>query len=159
MTFTKIVRRESETFSPSNVALWGASLIIGLSFALLGGAKFLLPWAADQLAVHGIPTWVRFPVGTAEVVGGLMFLVPAVRLSGAGVLASVLVGGIATHVALEGVDATVVPFVGLLALIVLISWGLHRAAWWSRYATALDQFTARENLNDARGVWALPGQE
>ncbi len=125
-------------------AVGWAGLAVGLLFVALGLTK-LLPGVAEEAARLGIPPWVRVLVGAAEVAGGVLFCVPRVGASGAGVLGAVLAGAIGAYFALRPHEMPF-PFVpmGLLALVGLITWGRVRLAWWNRYLAVLDRFAARE---------------
>jgi uncharacterized membrane protein YphA (DoxX/SURF4 family) len=79
------------------VALWVASVLLGVGFMILGSAKFSPPWPG-MFANWGYPAWFTYPVGLVEVAGGALLLIPKTALPAALGLGLVMIGATATHV-------------------------------------------------------------
>src|SRR5438874_1958335 len=70
------------------IGLWVLTVLVGLQFALIGGAKLLGEQQQVDNFIHwGYPTWFLMLVGVAEVAGALLLLVPRVATIGAALLA------------------------------------------------------------------------
>jgi outer membrane protein assembly factor BamB len=96
------------------VALWALSILLGALFIAAGLLKFLSPVAPEMFAKWGYPDWFRVVIGSAEVGGGLLLLLPATAWLAAGALLVIMTGAALTHLANdEGVNA-VTPLVLLL---------------------------------------------
>jgi len=75
-----------------------ASFLVGAVTKFSGGPSFFGPSYAVKFVEWGYPSWMRFVVGTGELVGGLALLVPARRFIGAAMLAVITAGATLTHV-------------------------------------------------------------
>jgi uncharacterized membrane protein YphA (DoxX/SURF4 family) len=72
-----------------------------------------------QFAIFGLPHWFLLLVGTFEIVGGILLLVPATSPIGSLVLSTIMVGALWSHAARhQWVD--LVPVTVLLTLFLLI---------------------------------------
>jgi uncharacterized membrane protein YphA (DoxX/SURF4 family) len=85
-------------------ALTGLCWLLALSFVAGAVAKFApgetfagAPYS-EQFADWGYPSWFRFVVGSGEIVGAALLLVPRRRFPGAALLGVILVGAVLTHV-------------------------------------------------------------
>ena len=105
----------------ANVALWLMQILVALAFAGAGSAK--LSGNVDMVAMFdaiGVGQWFRFVTGGLEIVGALLLLTRATVPFGALLLACVMVGAIATHLAVLH-NSPVGPLV-LLVMTGLIAW-------------------------------------
>jgi len=78
---------------------WACTVLGALGFAASGCAKLISPGAmAPVFALFGLPAWTIPVVGSAEVVGVILALLPnALRRSGAGILGIVALGAFVEH--------------------------------------------------------------
>ncbi len=95
---------------------------IAVAFAVLlgavmtgSGAMKLIgqPGQVAAFSALGLPAWFRLLVGTFEVLGGLLLVVPATLPAGSLILSTILVGALWAHVA-HGDWGHAVPVVILL---------------------------------------------
>jgi uncharacterized membrane protein YphA (DoxX/SURF4 family) len=85
------------THSRSRIVVGLAAL---LGVAMIGGGTMKLIGQADQVAQFanwGLPTWFRTLVGTFEVLGGILLIVPATTPAGSLILSTIMVGAIWGH--------------------------------------------------------------
>jgi putative oxidoreductase len=102
------------------IALWGLQVGLATLFLLAGGSK--LAGAPEMVALFeaiGIGQWFRYVTGLIEVVSAVALLVPALAPFGALLLASTMVGAIATHLFIVG-GSPALPGVLLLGLLVVV---------------------------------------
>ena len=98
----------------------GLSALLGI--VMIGGGTMKLVGQASQVAAFtawGLPGWFRALVGTFEVTGGLLLLVPTTTPAGSLILATIMVGALWAHAA-NGEWPALVPVVALLALFLTI---------------------------------------
>jgi uncharacterized membrane protein YphA (DoxX/SURF4 family) len=106
----------------TNIALWTLQVLVALAFVAAGSGKLL--GGADMIALFdavGLGQWFRYVTGSLEVLGALLLIVPGKSAFGAVLLACVMAGAVAAHLAVLHTAPTA-PFV-LLALTVLVAWG------------------------------------
>lgn len=99
-----------------------AALAILLGLAMAGGGAMKLAGQSGQVAAFsdlGLPAWFRVLVGTFEVLGGVLVIVPATIPAGSLILSTILVGALWAHAA-HGEWAHAVPAVVLLPLFLTI---------------------------------------
>jgi len=93
-----------------------------LGLAMIGaGATKLMGLSAEVAAftVWGLPPWFRALIGTFEVSGGVLLMVPATRPAGSVILSTIMVGALWAHAA-SGEWPHLIPVVVLLALFLTI---------------------------------------
>jgi putative oxidoreductase len=93
-----------------------------LGIVMIGGGLSKLAGESHQVAMFklvGLPQWFLFLVGTFEVIGGILLLVPAMTPVGSLILATIMVGAIWTHMA-QADWVSVGPVTILLALFLWI---------------------------------------
>ena len=85
-------------------AFTGLCWLLALSFIAGGVAKFVpdgtfsgTPYS-ERFADWGYPSWFRFVVGSGEIVGAALLLVPRRRFLGAVLLGVILIGAVLTHI-------------------------------------------------------------
>jgi uncharacterized membrane protein YphA (DoxX/SURF4 family) len=96
------------------------SVLLGL--AMIGGGVMKLAGQSGQVAAFnaiGLPTWFRVLVGTFEVLGGVLVIVPTTTPAGSLILSTILVGALWAHLA-NGEWSHAVPVVLLLTLFLAI---------------------------------------
>ncbi len=99
------------------VAAWAVAFVLAFSFVQTGLAK-LLGAGAGAFGQFGYAPWFARVVGALELLGGLLVLWPSRAAWGAGLLAIVMLGAVATHLA-TGVGspteaATMLALAGIL---------------------------------------------
>jgi putative oxidoreductase len=105
-----------------NFALWALQAVLALMFAMAGFAKVGGDAAMVKMfATIGIGQWLRYLVGTLEIVGVLGVLVPRVSGLAALGLVCLMVGATLTNVVV--LDASPLLPLGLLAVSGLVAWG------------------------------------
>jgi uncharacterized membrane protein YphA (DoxX/SURF4 family) len=99
------------------IASWLLAFVfVASGLAKLAGAEMVV----QQFQGWGYPRWFVDVVGIGEVVGGLLLLVPSVRVLGALALTIIMIGATGTHI-MAGEWASVALPVVLLALLVWIT--------------------------------------
>ena len=94
--------------------------VLGLMMAVSGLTK--LAGESHQVAMFvmvGLPNWFLTLVGTFEVIGGILLLVPAATPIGSLILSTIMVGALWTHVA-HGEWINLLPVGVLLTLFLMI---------------------------------------
>ena len=94
--------------------------VLGLMLAVSGLTKLL--GESHQVALFtivGLPNWFLVLVGTFEVIGGILLLVPATTPVGSLMLSTIMVGALWTHAAL-GEWVNLLPVSVLLGLLLMI---------------------------------------
>jgi uncharacterized membrane protein YphA (DoxX/SURF4 family) len=94
--------------------------VLGLMMAVSGLTK--LTGESHQVAMFamvGLPNWFLALVGTFEVIGGILMLVPAATPIGSLILSTIMVGALWTHAA-HGEWINLLPVGALLTLFLLI---------------------------------------
>jgi hypothetical protein len=111
--------------SPSkglNVALWALQGLLGLAFVGASAGKLL--GAPDMVALYdaiGVGQWFRYVTGILELSGAALVVVPRTKAVGAGLLASIMLGAISTHLFVLH-NSPVAPLV-LLVIASMVLWG------------------------------------
>ena len=82
-----------------NVATWVITVLMALAFIGAGFAKV----SGDEMMVEaftsmGLPDWFRIAIGSLQLVGGVLLLVPAMTGASAFGLSIIMVGAIACHI-------------------------------------------------------------
>jgi uncharacterized membrane protein YphA (DoxX/SURF4 family) len=102
------------------IALWGLQVGLATLFLFSGGSKLAgAPAMVALFEAIGIGQWFRYVTGLIEVVSAVGLLVPALAPFGALLLASTMVGAIATHRFIVG-GSPAFPGVLLLGLFVVV---------------------------------------
>ena len=118
------------------IALWALQLGLAALFLFAGGSK--LAGAPAMVALFdaiGVGQWFRYVTGLIEVLSAVALLVPALAPFGALLLASTMVGAIATHLFIVG-GSPAVPGVLLLGLLVVVRARRHQLfGVWSTVQT------------------------
>jgi putative oxidoreductase len=105
-----------------NVTLWVFQILLAGMFFLAGGNKLGgNPQMVGLFDVIGIGQWFRYVTGGLEVLGAGALLVPRLSGAGAAVLVPVMLGAIATHVAVLH-NSPAMPL-GLLVGLLFVAWG------------------------------------
>ena len=101
---------------------FAAALAILLGLAMIGGGAMKLVGQSSQVAAFnglGLPGWFRVLVGTFEVLGGLLVVVPRTIPVGSLILSTILVGALWAHVA-HREWSHAIPVIVLLMLFLFI---------------------------------------
>jgi putative oxidoreductase len=102
------------------IALWGLQVGLAALFLLAGGSKLAgAPAMVALFEAIGIGQWFRYVTGLIEVMSAVTLLVPALAPYGALLLASTMVGAIATHLFIVG-GSPALPGALLLGLLVVV---------------------------------------
>jgi len=102
------------------IALWGLQVGLAALFLFAGASK--LAGAPAMVALFdsiGVGQWFRYVTGLIEVVSAVALLVPSFAPFGALLLASTMVGAIATHLFIVG-GSPALPALLLLGLLVVV---------------------------------------
>ena len=104
-----------------NGSAWVLSVLLTLAFTIAALPKLLgaQVWVV-KFARWGYPNWFPFAIGSLELLGGILLLIPRVAKYGASILGVVMVGAAYTHLAnSEGLQVLrPIIFVMLLGLTV-----------------------------------------
>jgi len=79
---------------------WALRVIIAVVFSLVGAEKFSSNPASSWVHVFaaiGLGQWFRYFTGIVEIVGGLLFLIPAATTVGAAMLIATMCGAMIVH--------------------------------------------------------------
>ena len=93
-----------------------------LGLVMIGGGVMKLasqPGVAAQFAGFGLPAWFRALVGTFEVLGGLLLMMPSTTPIGSLVLSTIMVGAVWAHAA-NGQWPEILPSAVLLIVFLAI---------------------------------------
>jgi uncharacterized membrane protein YphA (DoxX/SURF4 family) len=105
-----------------NIALWSVQILLALQFVLASSGKLLgSPDMVGLFDAIGMGQWFRYVTGVVELTGAVLLVVPKTRAVGAGLLAGVMGGAIATHLFILHVSP-VVPAV-IFAFVGFVLWG------------------------------------
>jgi uncharacterized membrane protein YphA (DoxX/SURF4 family) len=109
-------------------ALTGLCWLLALSFVAGALAKFApgetfagAPYS-EQFKDWGYPAWFRFVVGSGELVGAVLLLVPRRRFLGAALLGVILVGAVLTHILNQNSLGESIMAPICLALVSIVAW-------------------------------------
>jgi|ERR1041385_8196125 len=99
------------------------TVLTGLvGIVMIGGGAMKLAGQAAQVAAFegwGLPPWFRVLVGTFEVLGGILLIVPSTSPAGSLILSTIMVGAIWAHAA-SSEWRHLIPVVVLLTLLLTI---------------------------------------
>jgi len=71
--------------------------IPGGAFKFVSGETFFGPSYSTKFVGWGYPAWFRFFVGSGEILGAILLLMPRYRFHGAALLFIILTGAVITH--------------------------------------------------------------
>lgn len=97
--------------------------VIGIMFILTGAAKlFHLDSMSEELFDRAqYPALLFYAAALAELVGGVLILLPKTKRAGAALIGAVMLGAIGTHVMLgDHLGHTIVPALILLFMVSLV---------------------------------------
>jgi len=104
----------------TNRTLGVVATIVGV--LIFGGGAAKLAGQSSQVAAFtmlGLPVWFRALVGTFEMLGGILMIVPTTTPAGSLIVSTILVGALWAHAA-NGDWADAIPAVVLLPLCLVI---------------------------------------
>ena len=109
------------------VVLWALSILLIMVFARAGWAKFddSSGWA-KAFSTWGYPVWFRILIGVLEVGAAILLLWPRTAAYGAAIIIVVMLGGMGTHVFVEGRPARAVSEVGQFVFASIVFAGRYR---------------------------------
>ena len=94
------------------IAIWAPSVLLGLLFIMQGVMKLSgMPAWIDRFRGYGYPDNFVFVVGAAELLGGVILLVPRVARFGGALLGVVMLGAAATHAAQGEISNAIFTFI------------------------------------------------
>jgi uncharacterized membrane protein YphA (DoxX/SURF4 family) len=98
-----MIEQPSDLLQPRLVAalswLLALSFVVGGVTKFLPGESFFGPPYAEKFVEWGYPSWFRFVVGSGELLGAVLLMIPRHRFQGAVLLAVILIGAVVTHIA------------------------------------------------------------
>lgn len=110
-----------------NIALWVASVMLGLAFFGAGGSKLGgVEMHVENFARWGYPGWFMYVVGAIGLVCAVLVLIPKTRSLGAAGLVSAMIGAAGTHV-IAGEIPMIVPNLVLGGLAGFVAFTLRPA--------------------------------
>ncbi|MBI3665106.1 MAG: DoxX family protein [Acidobacteria bacterium] len=98
------------------------SVVLALMFLGAGGSKLAgMQMHLEHFAHWGYPSWFVYVIGTVEVGGAVLLLIPAVRFYGAALLTCNMVGATFTHIKAGEWTRLPLPVAVLVALAVVLA--------------------------------------
>ena len=111
--------RPNDSADPATT--WAIRVSMAVVFVLTGVDKFLPGPSKSWIEIFnqiGFGQWFRYFTGIIEMVGGVLFLIPAATTAGAAILAVTMVGAMLTQaVVLKHPGYALVPAVFLIAVV------------------------------------------
>ena len=102
------------------IALWGLQVGLATLFLFAGGSKLAgAPAMVALFEAIGIGQWFRYATGLVEVTSAVSLLVPSLAPLSALLLASTMVGAVATHLFIVG-GSPAFPGLLLVGLLVVV---------------------------------------
>lgn len=114
--------------------LLAVSFFVGGITKYAPGETFFGPPYSEKFVEWGYPSWFRFIVGTGELIGGVLLLVPRFRFIGCVLLSLILEGATVTHIVNNDPLAESIAAPITLALVVIVA-VLSSPIEWRRLAT------------------------
>ncbi len=105
-----------------NIAYWAMIIFLAAIFVLGGVSKLtaMEMWQERVVNQWNLPAWLAPITGVAEILGGLMLLIPKLTALGAAVIVMVMLGATGTHIMAGEWSRIVVTLVfGTMAAIVV----------------------------------------
>ncbi len=127
MTTATLTASRPALSKPANIALWSLQTLLALAFAMAASGK--LAGNPDMVGLFdaiGVGQWFRYLTGILELVGAVSLFIPRTRFAGAVLLATVMLGAVATHLFVLH-NAPTAPLV-LFALVGVVAWGRRKEA-------------------------------
>jgi len=83
------------------VIVWTVTIFTAAVMLLAGVGKITQPefWQQQFINAWGLPGWLATVIGLAEITGAVLLLAPRTAVYGGAIIASVMIGASATHVA------------------------------------------------------------
>src|SRR2546426_5456535 len=109
-----------------NGSAWVLSVLVTLAFMVAALPKMLGTHAwVVKFVRWGYPNWFPFAIGSLELLGGILLLIPRVAKYGASILGVVMVGAAYTH--LENAEGLQVlrPLI-VLMLLAIVVWRMRQ---------------------------------
>lgn len=142
---SKLAMKSTRPRRPSlkTAILWAITILTALLFIMasvpkIGGVAF---WEM-QFEEWGFPEWFQMTVGIVEFVAAIFLIIPRTAFYSAIVLAALMVGAIATHLAVGVALYAIVP-AAMLGLLAYIGW-MRRPETWDEDTTYTYEQTASE---------------
>ena len=103
-----------------NIITWIITLMLALMFIGAGFAKVsMMQDMVQSFTLFGLPVWFMYVIGSLEIIGGLMLLVPATTGTAAFGLTIIMVGAIGCHLMFTPASQGIPAFMALTMLIYL----------------------------------------
>jgi len=109
------------------VTTWLLRIAVAAAFIGFGLEKFSQPFWVQFFARLGFGQWFRSFTGVVEIAGGILVLVPRVRLVGLAMLACTMVGAAIAWVLVGSPGDASVPLI-VLAMLAGIGWSEYNRA-------------------------------
>ncbi|MCH7826117.1 MAG: DoxX family protein, partial [Acidobacteria bacterium] len=83
-----------------NIAYWALIIFLAAIFVMVGVGKLtqMEAWQDPFVNQWNLPAWLAPITGVAEILGGLMLLIPKLTTLGAAVIVMVMLGATGTHI-------------------------------------------------------------
>ena len=104
-----------------NRIIWILTILVAMMFIGAGFAKVLASEEMVQaFALFGLPSWFRVAIGSIEIVGGILLLVPSMTGSAAFGLITIMIGAISCHIMFTPLSEGI-PALLTLGILIFIS--------------------------------------
>ncbi len=104
---------------------WSLAILLAGLFLMAGVTKFVSPGWTVRFGAWGYPSWAVAVVGTIEVVGAILLVVPRVRVPAALLLVAVMMGAGVTHV-IHGEPPRLLVNAAIAGLLIVVA---HLRGW------------------------------
>ncbi len=95
-----------------NNITWALTILTAVLFMLVGFSKVTGQQAlVEAFAAFGLPDWFRILIGSLEIMGGLLLLIPAFTGMSSFGLSAIMLGAMFCHVMFESIAASVPAFI------------------------------------------------
>lgn len=104
-----------------NYITWALTLLLALAYAFFGYAKISgQAMMVQGFAEYGLPDWFRMTIGSMEIIGAVLLLIPATTGMAAFGLSIIMVGAFACHMMFPPAIAGIGPAVLFVILVYVI---------------------------------------
>ncbi|MDY6901919.1 MAG: DoxX family protein [Cyanobacteriota bacterium] len=104
-----------------HITVWVLQILAAAAFFMAGGSK--LAGAEKMVTLFteiGLGQWFRYLTGSLEVIGALLILFPRTAFLGGTLLASIMIGGVITHLFIVG--GSIIPATVLFAITATVAY-------------------------------------
>lgn len=116
-------KHEAEKLSKTrNIVTWSLTVILALIFVSAGYSKVSgQEMMVQSFILFGLPDWFRLTIGTLEILGGVLLLVPAFTGTSAFGLSIIMIGAVASHAMFTPLEGAI-PAASIFLVLTYIYW-------------------------------------